>query len=94
MHLGRVPQHPAVPSSSAWDGQLDQHVVAGCSRPPLPGRGKVANSAIMLVMRALWLERNSRVIDKVNTPAARVLADVLQDWAVWLASRRGHSGGV
>jgi hypothetical protein len=34
---------------------------------------KVANSAIMLVMRSLWIERNARIFEGVSLPAPRLL---------------------
>jgi hypothetical protein len=41
---------------------------------------KVANSLIMLVMRALWLERNARVFNRESTSAQTLLRLVLDNW--------------
>jgi hypothetical protein len=55
---------------------------------------KKANSAIMLVLRALWVERNARVFDGVVSPVGVVLDRAVEEWNLWLASRRGLSRGV
>jgi hypothetical protein len=57
---------------------------------------KIANSIIMLTLRALWLERNARVFDQANSPTARVLDGIVELWNVWVSSRRrgGSPGDV
>jgi hypothetical protein len=55
---------------------------------------KRANSAIMLVMRALWVERNARVFEGVVSPVGVVLDRAVEEWNLWLASRRGLARGV
>ena len=50
---------------------------------------RAANSLIMLVLRGVWLERNSRVFDNKATTAARVLSSLLDEWNLWVACRRG-----
>jgi hypothetical protein len=40
-----------------------------------------ANSLIMLVLRALWLERNARVFDAKATPSR--LRSILDTWTSW-----------
>jgi hypothetical protein len=55
---------------------------------------KFANSAIMLVLRALWVERNARVFEGKVSPAGVVLDRTIEEWNLWLSSRRGSLRGV
>jgi hypothetical protein len=50
---------------------------------------KETNSLIILVMRSLWLERNTRVFDDKRASAAAVMNLIADEWASWLASRGG-----
>ncbi|CAM0905803.1 unnamed protein product [Alopecurus aequalis] len=45
--------------------------------------GKEVNSLIILVARSLWLERNSRVFDKVATMARECLQRILAEFELW-----------
>jgi hypothetical protein len=52
---------------------------------------RTANSLIMLTLRSLWLERNARVFDGTPSPAAAVVRNLLEEWTLWVSSRRrGH----
>jgi hypothetical protein len=55
---------------------------------------KTANSAIMLTLRSIWLERNARVFEGVYTTAPRVLALIYAEWDMWISCRRGRGGGI
>ena len=48
---------------------------------------KTANSLILLVLRALWLERNARVIEGIALPWARVLDAIIDEWRLWATCR-------
>lgn len=49
---------------------------------PKPGR-KDLNSMIVLVARCLWLERNSRVFDKVASLPWTVCRKIREEWDLW-----------
>jgi hypothetical protein len=55
---------------------------------------KVVDSAIMLILRSLWLERNARVFNDTTTPYVRVLDDIVQEWSLWLSCRHEFVRGV
>ncbi|KAM0855446.1 hypothetical protein ACQ4PT_049767 [Festuca glaucescens] len=55
---------------------------------------KVPNSAIMLTLRSIWLERNARVFEDVFTPAPRVLALITAEWDMWISCRRGRGRAI
>jgi hypothetical protein len=55
---------------------------------------KVVNFAIMLVFRALWVERNARVFEGSVFPAGVVLDKAIEEWNLWLSSRCGSLRGV
>jgi hypothetical protein len=49
----------------------------------------MANSFIMLVMRMLWLERNTRVFNRKATTAQTLLRLLLDEWKALMSCRRG-----
>jgi hypothetical protein len=49
---------------------------------------RTANSLIMLTLRSLWLERNARVFDGTPSPAATVVRNLIEEWTLWVSSRR------
>jgi hypothetical protein len=50
---------------------------------------RTADSFIMLVMRTLWLERNTRVFNRKATTAQTLLRLLLDEWKAWMSCRRG-----
>ena len=48
---------------------------------------KTANSYIMLVIRALWLERNARVVEAKASTVDRVADAIVDEWRLWAAAR-------
>jgi hypothetical protein len=57
-------------------------------------RQKEANSIIMFVLRAFWLEGNERVFNTHSSMAVRVLASVLGSWDSWAVGRGRPQGDV
>jgi hypothetical protein len=55
---------------------------------------KVVNSAVMLVLRALWVERNTRVFEEDASTAGVVLDRAMEEWNFWLSFRCGFLRGV
>jgi hypothetical protein len=45
------------------------------------------NALVVLVARALWLERNSRVFDKFATMPREVCRTILSDFELWKAAK-------
>jgi hypothetical protein len=50
---------------------------------------RVLNSAVMLLLRCLWVERNARVFEGTASTVGQVLEAALQDWRLWCAGRVG-----
>ena len=48
---------------------------------------KEVNSMVFLIVRALWLERNSRVFDKVATMAHEVWRRIKVEFELWREAR-------
>ena len=48
---------------------------------------KTANSLIMLVIRAIWLERNARVFEGQALPPGHVLESIIDEWSLWALCR-------
>jgi hypothetical protein len=55
---------------------------------------KTANSFIMLVMRSLWLERNTRVFERSSSTAQVTMCLILGEWGTWMSCRRGRPRGI
>jgi hypothetical protein len=55
---------------------------------------RVLNSAVMLLLRCLWVERNARVFEGMASTVGQVLEAALQDWRLWCAGRGGSGTGV
>jgi hypothetical protein len=55
---------------------------------------KHLNSLVMLVLRALWLERNDRVFQGNSLQVAATASKVLDEWGSWLACRGGSLGEI
>jgi mannosylglycoprotein endo-beta-mannosidase len=53
-----------------------------------------ANSLILLVLRGIWLERNSRVFDNHACDAATLSSRLGADWHEWLRCRSGMLEGI
>jgi hypothetical protein len=66
----------------------------GAVAPLQSGQEKVANSVIMLTMRAIWLERNAQVFDATASSISRVLDSIIAEWEMWVTCRRGHTRGI
>jgi hypothetical protein len=50
---------------------------------------KTANMFIILAMRMLWLETNTRVFERFPTRAQVTLCLMLEEWATWMQCRCG-----
>jgi hypothetical protein len=50
---------------------------------------KHLNSLVMLVLRALWMERNDRVFQGNSMQVAATASKVLDEWGSWLACGGG-----
>ena len=62
---------------------------------PTKQKRKEANGLVILTARMIWLERNSRVFDRVVSSAAQVCDRIRQEFALWAtAGLRGSGGGV
>jgi hypothetical protein len=48
----------------------------------------------MLVLRALWVERNTRVFEEDASTAGVVLDRAMEEWNLWLSFRCGFLRGV
>jgi hypothetical protein len=58
------------------------------------GDRKKANSVIMLILRSLWLERNSRVFERKPTAMAPTVDLIAAEWQLWLDSRGRPARGL
>jgi hypothetical protein len=52
-----------------------------------PPDRRTTNSFIMLVMRTLWLERNTRVFNRKATTTQTLLRLLLDEWKAWMICR-------
>jgi hypothetical protein len=55
---------------------------------------KTANSIIMLILRSLCLERNSRVFERNHTAMASTIDLIAAEWQLWLGSRGRPARGL
>jgi hypothetical protein len=83
--VSRLQLPPIVPSGQAEIGEWWPLAIRCFTKTDR----KMANSLIMLVMRALWLERNARVFNRVATTAQVTLCLLLDEWRAWMLCRRG-----
>lgn len=68
---------PAAPLLDWWPAAVEGLPVA---------RRKETNSLTSLVLRSLWLERNARVFDKLETPPQQLIHRITDEWQLWVAS--------
>jgi hypothetical protein len=89
-------------AQAVWDGFARRSQI----HIPLPGvdsdsvdrlprkEAKVLNSAVMLILRCLWMERNARVFEGTASTLDQVLEAAIQEWRLWCAGRGGFVRGV
>jgi hypothetical protein len=89
-------------AQTVWDGFARRSQI----HIPLPGvdsdsvdrlprkEAKVLNSAVMLILRCLWMERNARVFEGTASTLDQVLHAAIQEWRLWCTGRGGFVRGV